>query len=139
MIAVMTLGEELGWRAFLQPRLIERFGSRRGLVLTGLIWGYWHFPLILMGYDFPGYPVSGAFVLMPLMSLGMACFIGWLYLKTKSIWVPALAHASNNAAGGLLLNLRSASGGLPIYVVCAAAWLAVGFACLHSLREDRRS
>lgn len=132
--AFLALGEELGWRGTLQPALTERWGAARGILATGLVWGLWHAPIIWMGYDFPAWPRLGALVLMPLLCVGMAGFLGWLYERSGSVLVPALAHGVGNASGGVLLTLVPASGDpLGIYLAMAALWLAVGGACLAAL------
>lgn len=43
-----TFGEEYAWRGFLQDQLFK-LGRTRAAVLIGLIWGIWHFPVILSG------------------------------------------------------------------------------------------
>lgn len=43
-----ALGEELGWRGFLIPKLYKT-GIKNPLIVSSLIWGVWHFPLILWG------------------------------------------------------------------------------------------
>ncbi len=51
-----ALGEEVGWRGFLYPQLKARFGRNKGLLLGGVIWGAWHWPLIwLIGYEYGAY------------------------------------------------------------------------------------
>ena len=45
--AVWSLGEELGWRGFLFPRLQQRFGFHGACLISGLIWAVWHYPEIL--------------------------------------------------------------------------------------------
>lgn len=134
--AAFTLGEELGWRGYLQPRLIARWGTPIGLTLTGLIWGYWHFPVIWMGYNFPAYPRLGALVLMPLLCLGFAGFLGWLYLRSGSIWAPALAHATINASGGVLDLDAGAGARLAIDGTMIGLWLAAGFLCAGALSRS---
>jgi len=100
--SIFTLGEEIGWRGYLQKKLTDRYGIKFGLLLLGLIWGYWHFPIILMGYNFPSQPVIGAFLLMPVGTIGMGLFFSYFYIRTKSIWMPTLAHTSLNLSAGLL-------------------------------------
>src|SRR5215211_9235105 len=39
-----ALGEEIGMRGYLQPRLMS-LGRRRALLLVGLVWATWHMPL----------------------------------------------------------------------------------------------
>jgi len=87
-------GEEYGWRSFLQGQLI-RLGKRRGILLVGLIWSIWHFPVIWMGHNYPGYPVLGS-VLMTFYTTSLAFVLGFAMLKTGSIWLVAFLHALNN-------------------------------------------
>src|SRR5262245_8542216 len=51
----VLFGEEFGWRGFLQRRLFPNSPVAAALV-TGLIWGVWHYPLILRGYNYPDNP-----------------------------------------------------------------------------------
>ena len=39
-----ALGEEIGWRGFLLPRLTGQFGFTIGCLFSGIIWAVWHFP-----------------------------------------------------------------------------------------------
>ncbi len=39
------LGEELGWRGFALPRLLEQGNAVRVSIVLGLIWAVWHLPL----------------------------------------------------------------------------------------------
>lgn len=53
--AVPAMGEEFGWRGFLRDTLT---GRPRWLVVlvTGVVWGLWHAPIILLGYNYPELP-----------------------------------------------------------------------------------
>src|SRR5579871_638962 len=42
-----ALGEEIGWRGFLLPRLVGQFGFTFGCTVSGLIWAIWHYPGLL--------------------------------------------------------------------------------------------
>ena len=42
-----ALGEELGWRGFLLPHLVERIGFTGACLVSGLIWAVWHYPSLL--------------------------------------------------------------------------------------------
>jgi len=100
-----ALGEEVGWRGFLYPRLKERFGTARGRLLGGAIWGVWHWPvMIFAGYNY-GTAYWGAPVLGPLLfcviCIALGTIIDYLYEKTDCIWIPALAHGAFNAVSGL--------------------------------------
>ena len=100
-----ALGEEVGWRGFLYPRLKERYGTAKGRLLGGLIWGVWHCPvMILAGYNY-GTVYWGAPVLGPLLfcviCIALGTVVDYLYEKTDCIWIPALAHGAFNAASGI--------------------------------------
>lgn len=99
--AIFALGEEAGWRGFLTPRLTERFGRVRGLLLSGVIWGVWHWPVIVFaGYEY-GLAYWGAPLLGPLLfcviTTALGILLSLLYEKTGSVWAPALAHGAFNA------------------------------------------
>lgn len=98
---LFTMGEELGWRGFLLPKMLP-LGEWKALILGGIIWGLWHAPVILQGYNYPDHPVLGV-LLMTIFCVFLSIIIGWMYLRTRSSWSAALAHGSINAWGGLPL------------------------------------
>jgi membrane protease YdiL (CAAX protease family) len=91
---VIAFGEEYGWRGYLQTELFK-MGRVRGVLLLGVIWGAWHWPLILMGFNYPGYPLLGL-LLMALYSTGLAVVLGYAVLKSGSVLLPSYLHALNN-------------------------------------------
>ena len=133
-----ALGEEVGWRGFLYPRLKERFGAAKGRLLGGVIWGVWHWPvMIFAGYNY-GTAYWGAPVLGPLLfcvvCIAIGTIIDYLYEKTACIWIPALAHGAFNAVSGLGVLLLDPAyighttlgpapigliGGLPMFLLAA--------------------
>lgn len=88
---VISFGEEYGWRGFLQDQLI-RLGKKRGVLILGLIWAAWHYPVIWMGHNYPGQPVLGT-LMMTVFCVLLAYVIGHAVLKTGSIWLAAFMHA----------------------------------------------
>lgn len=96
---LFALGEELGWRGFLLPYLMP-LGQWKAILISGIIWGFWHAPAIIQGLNYPGYPILGIFMMIVFCVLLGAIF-SWLYLNTKSPWVVALAHGAVNAVAGL--------------------------------------
>lgn len=109
----LAFGEELGWRGYLYPLLKERFGQRRADLYTGLIWGIWHLPILLMGHNYGratwGYPLTNLLTMMIFCTVVQIIFRYWLE-KAGSIWIVALAHGSINAAatfGNLFLSTQA--------------------------------
>ena len=89
------LGEEYGWRYYLQPILQKRFGLRGGVLLLGVAWGIWHIFL-----DFFSYATPATGLIMTLSQIitcvTLGIFFAWAYLKTNNIWVPVILHFMNN-------------------------------------------
>lgn len=54
---ITALGEEIGWRGFLGPKLTVLFGFKKGVLMSGIIWAIWHFPMMLTGYGSIGIPM----------------------------------------------------------------------------------
>lgn len=96
---LITMGEELGWRGFLLPKLLP-LGQWKAILISNIIWGLWHAPVIVQGLNYPGYPIAGIFM-MVVFTLLLGTIFSWLYLNTKSPWTPALAHGSVNAIASL--------------------------------------
>ena len=91
---IISFGEEYGWRGFLQPELIK-LGRIRGVFLLGVIWGIWHWPVIWMGYNYPGQPLLGS-LFMVVYCIILAYFLAYAVFKSKGIWTAAYLHALNN-------------------------------------------
>lgn len=102
--AFYAIGEEAGWRGYMTPALVERFGRRRGLVTSGIIWGLWHAPMILLaGYEYGsgyfGAPFTGVLA-MCLFTFSVGVLLSFLYERSSSVWIPAVAHGAMNAIAG---------------------------------------
>jgi membrane protease YdiL (CAAX protease family) len=100
---VFALGEEIGWRGYLMPRMHQLWGLPVAIVVGGVIWGLWHAPLILLGYNYPDVaPWVGQLAMIA------ACTVvgGFFYLLAASLgslWPAAVAHGVNNAVSGLIM------------------------------------
>ncbi|MGW5875914.1 CPBP family intramembrane glutamic endopeptidase [Nocardiopsis terrae] len=99
---IPALGEELGWRGWLLPKLMP-LGTLPALLATGVIWGLWHAPLILLGYNYADAPGWLGLTAMVLMCTLVGALFGWLRLRSGSVWPAALAHAAFNGAAGTYL------------------------------------
>jgi membrane protease YdiL (CAAX protease family) len=103
---LFTFGEEFGWRAYLQPKLMA-MGPRKAMLWMGLIWGVWHWPLTAQGHNYglgyTGFPWLGM-LSMVWMTFGLSLFLGWMTFRAKSVWPAVIGHAAVNgiAALGLL-------------------------------------
>lgn len=101
------LGEEYGWRYYMQPLLQKRFGLRQGVLILGVAWGLWHLFLDFFYYTTPD---KGLVMLTSQMitCVTLGIFFAWAYLKTNNIWVPVILHYLNNNLTLVVANNYSA-------------------------------
>ncbi|MGP4093207.1 lysostaphin resistance A-like protein [Nonomuraea sp. KM90] len=105
---IPALGEEWGWRGWLVPRLVATNGVLAGLLISGFVWGLWHAPLTLLGYNYPRLGSWAALAFIGFCVLA-GVLLGWLRLRTGSVWPAVVAHASLNAIASVALLLGDAS------------------------------
>jgi membrane protease YdiL (CAAX protease family) len=91
-----ALGEELGWRGFLVPKLGEQLSFTRTAVISGIIWASWHVPLIIFADYNGGTPTLYSIACFAVMVVGISFPLAWLRIKSGSVWPAALLHASHN-------------------------------------------
>lgn len=96
-----ALGEEIGWRGWLWPRL-QQYGQLTKILVSGVIWGLWHAPLILLGYNYPLAKGAWGLLFMCGMCVVVGAFFGWLRTLSGNVWPSAIAHAIFNASAGII-------------------------------------
>lgn len=92
---VSALGEELGWRGFLVPKIYNT-GWKYPTITTGLIWALWHLPLVAFGGY---YTVQSPIMIMLCYTASIMVlnyFINWLRIESGSMWVATVCHAFYN-------------------------------------------
>lgn len=125
--AVFAFGEEWGWRGYLLQKLLP-LGQWPALLISGAVWGLWHLPVILLGYNYPLYPHAGwLFMLVFCMLLGI--LFGWTRLASGSIWPAVIAHGALNGSAGAVnmlavadATIDTAQAGITGWV----GWLLIG-------------
>lgn len=100
-----AFGEEAGWRGYMMPKMIKLWGIKKAIVIGGIIWGIWHWPLTTIGHNFGrsyfGYPFTG-FGAMCIMCIFMGIILTFVTYKSGSIWPAAFLHAVNNSSPSIL-------------------------------------
>ena len=102
------MGEELGWRGFLLPKLLEKFSILKSTVFVGLAWGLWH----LASFTFPGaaipsfLPVNiGSVSLYFANTVALSLVFTYVHLKSKgSVFLAIVLHAFFNASSNIVLD-----------------------------------
>jgi uncharacterized protein len=98
---IFIAGEEIGWRGFLQTLLIDSLGKIGGIILLGFVWGIWHAPIALRGYNLKSHFLAEAFILYPFMCICYSFPLAFLTIASGSIWPALIFHATNNTLGSL--------------------------------------
>ena len=142
--SVFAFGEEVGWRGWLLAAL-RPLGTWPALLITGAVWGLWHSPVILLGYNF-GLTDWRGVALMTLGCIAWGVLLGWSRLRTGSVWPAVFAHAALNASAGILMVFVAAGAPLDPALVLplgVAGWIAVALALVllgatGQFRADRQ-
>ena len=100
VIFVLVIGEEIGWRGFLQPRLRERMGLVSAGLVTGVAWTLWHAPMYLLA----GAAGLAAFAVFAWWVIPLAVVMGAVAERTRSsVIVATVLHGAANIATPILL------------------------------------
>jgi membrane protease YdiL (CAAX protease family) len=122
--AVSAFGEELGWRGYMLTRLIVA-GVPKPVLVSGLIWGVWHVPLILTGQYAAGSQPRLSAALFLIGVLADAYLAAYVRLRSGSIWPAVMYHAAWNAI--IQLTFDRATVGVPL-AVGESGWLTAAIA-----------
>lgn len=95
-MAPLAVGEEVGWRSYLLARLIQARVPHPVLV-SGLVWAFWHAPLVLSGQYNASVYQKLSFALFAVTIVSLGSLLARLRLETDSIWPPVVLHASWNS------------------------------------------
>ena len=117
VLFVNGLGEELGWRGFLLPRLQARWGPVAGALATGLVWAAWHLPLFFVVASYLALP--GWVILVGFLPGLMAGSLVLAHVTARAgVLGAAVWHALYNMAVATAL----ADGAKPVIAGLALVW-----------------
>ena len=94
---IFGFGEELGWRGYLLPKLMP-LGKWQAYLMLGVSWGLWHAPLVLLGFNYPGYPLPGVLWMCGLTT-ALGIFLNEMTLRYKSSILAGSIHGTFNGQG----------------------------------------
>ncbi len=133
--ALVSFGEEIGWRGFLFNELIPRMGFWKTSGLTGFIWGLWHLPLVLQGHNYPHYRGLGV-LWMTIFCILWSPIFNFIRIKSGSVIATSILHGSLNATAGfsfvfikggneLITGILGVSGFIVVAIVDIIIWLRI--------------
>ena len=127
------LGEEVGWRGYMLPRLLARNNSEKTLWISGLIWAAWHYPFVIFLFleNTAALPV-GQQVMMIIFSLagftmtiiGQAFIYAWLINNGGSVFWAVVYHALSNTLAIIFGGQALAAGPMAI-LPAIMPWIVV--------------
>lgn len=91
-----AMGEEIGWRGFLLPQMAKLWNTKTAVLVSGLIWAFWHMPIIIAGLYLTGIPLWFVLPMFTVEILAITVIMAFLRIRSKSIWPAILLHASHN-------------------------------------------
>ena len=90
-----AMGEELGWRGYLQPRL-DAAGVRASVLIVWLVQLAYHAPLIIGAGYLRSDSVASSLLLFAVGDLPVTFLIAWLAYRARSLWPAVFLHSFHN-------------------------------------------
>ncbi|MCE1175060.1 MAG: CPBP family intramembrane metalloprotease [Propionibacteriales bacterium] len=98
---LFAFGEEYGWRGWLADELAP-LGPVWANLITGVMWGLWHAPVILLGYNYGSYRLPGVVAMIAWCVAGS--FLLWRVRQvTGTVLAAAITHGAINGFAGIFL------------------------------------
>lgn len=87
------LGEEIGWRGYALPRLMERVSALTAAIITGVIWIAWHAPaFVVPPLARAILPAGVSYLAFAIMAMAVSVLITWIYVNGRSLLLPVIFH-----------------------------------------------
>jgi len=96
---LFALGEEYGWRGVLADEL-RPLGLWRATLLSGVLWGLWHAPIIMLGHNY-GDQWRWGILVMVTWTVPLSYLLTWSRERTGSVLAPAMLHGACNGVLGV--------------------------------------
>jgi membrane protease YdiL (CAAX protease family) len=90
-----AMGEEIGWRGYLQPRL-DAAGARWSVVIVWLCQIAYHAPLMAGAGYLSGRGLVTGFALFAVGDLPVSFLLAWMSYRARSLWPAVFLHSFHN-------------------------------------------
>lgn len=145
-IHILELGEELGWRGYLLPQLLQLMSTKKAVMLNGILWGIVHAPLIYFGFNYGdgywGAPYSGI-LMMTVFCVSIGIWMSYTMVKTKNCMYSAVIHGAVNVAADMqILSIvinRPLLGPAPTGIIGMSIIIIVSIILFAKLPKEQRS
>lgn len=117
--------EEIGWRGYALPRLLDRWNALSSSIILGILWALWHLPYYLGANG-----INPEFYALPIFTISASVLMTWVFKHTQgSIFVATFFHFWINIYDALQadkLTLADPGGeDMILYLLMAAAAVLV--------------
>ena len=122
---LLALGEEIGWRGYMLPRLVG-LGVVPAMLIVGFLHGVWHLPIMLTTSFY--HNTGNLLLVVPLFLATLTLvgvFYGFLRLWTQSVWPVAIAHATANMAWDIMNEITQTKSPLVVEYIGGESGLIV--------------
>ncbi len=93
ILFIFAIPEELGWRGYALPKLLEHRSPLVAGLIVGVLWGSLHLALHLPGMIYAGLPLLPTLFQL----IGLSVLITWLYTRTGgNVLLTSLFHAAQS-------------------------------------------
>ncbi|HEV2501665.1 MAG TPA: CPBP family intramembrane glutamic endopeptidase [Mesorhizobium sp.] len=126
--ALTAFGEEIGFRGYWLPRLAD-LGRFKTTLITGTLWGIWHWPLFFVGFESTGGDLLFKIAIFMMTIFPVTFILNELRMRTGSIWPGTVYHCIINVSMVAFFGSTETTstmvevGGSVVSVLIAATWL----------------
>jgi membrane protease YdiL (CAAX protease family) len=138
-LLIGMFGEEVGWRGFALPKLLDKYNPIVASVILAIPWIFWHAPLAVFPDWRGNMPVENFLLHYILLIIPLSLIFTWFFQKSKgSILLVMIFHKSFNLtfnAYSLALGLDEASGKKLWNMNILALWIIAGAIAVYYLYQ----
>ncbi|MFC2041884.1 CPBP family intramembrane glutamic endopeptidase [Chloroflexota bacterium] len=128
------LGEEIGWRGFATPKLMEKRSALTSSLIVGVVWASWHIPLYFVPGTLQnvlvqtiGFPLT--LVVYSLNIIAFAIVWSWIYeVSNRNLWLPILIHGATNSFATFFAISNLEVYGIAPIMISALLWIILAVA-----------
>lgn len=145
-VLFLAFGEEIGWRGYLLPLLLQKMEQRKTILLNGALWGVGHAPLIYLGFNYGsgywGAPITGI-IMMTIVGTVGGVLLSYVTLKSESVIPACILHGSMNVIGEAPIAVAASSaccllGPNPTGIIGMSGLIVGALVCLIKLSNRRK-
>jgi membrane protease YdiL (CAAX protease family) len=123
VLALFSMGEELGWRGFFLPSLMKANSLLAATGWMALFWGFWHLPFYFAANS-EGQSTWVQYLLFLVGIFPVSAFFALIYSRTRSVFLCLLFHGSLNAGAAHWFGPLPTGQLLPYALWIVLLWIA---------------